>query len=112
MDTLSPSLIRSLIYLKSDDIVSLADDNDEKRYIIKIPYVGTLSHEFKNKIITFFNYELKVTVSPVFNTFKFQIISLLNHRRLSNLWPMSFTSILVCVIQTSPILVKLNDIWE
>ena len=55
---------------QSDDIVSVADDNDEKRYIIKIPYVGTLSHEFKNKIITFFNYELKVTVSPVFNTFK------------------------------------------
>ena len=38
--------------------------------IFKIPYVGTFSHEFKNKIITFFNYELKVTVSPVFNTFK------------------------------------------
>ena len=28
------------------------------------------SHDLKNKIITLFNNELKVTVSPVFNTFK------------------------------------------
>ena len=54
----------------SDKLWTQRYHDDEKRYIIKIPYVGTLSHEFKNKLIAFFNYELKVTVSPVFNTFK------------------------------------------
>lgn len=45
-------------------------EDDEKRYILKIPYVGTLSHVFRNKLITFFNNELRVTICPVFNTFK------------------------------------------
>ena len=45
-------------------------EKDDMKYIVKIPYVGTISHEFKNKIVKLFYNEFKVSITPVFNTFK------------------------------------------
>ena len=45
-------------------------DEVDMRYILKIPYVGDLSHDFKSKIVKLFYDELRIDIIPVFNTFK------------------------------------------
>ena len=45
-------------------------DSIDMKYIVKIPYIGSLSHEFKNKITKLFYNDLRVNITPVFNTFK------------------------------------------
>ena len=42
----------------------------DMRYIVKIPYIGSLSHEFKSKIIKLFYNDLRINITPVFSTFK------------------------------------------
>ena len=46
------------------------DVKDKFRYVLKIPYIGALSHVFKNEVVKLFHDNLKVDISPVFNTFK------------------------------------------
>jgi hypothetical protein len=45
-------------------------EEKEMRYVIKIPYVGTASHSFKNKLKQLFYDHLRIEISPVFTTFK------------------------------------------
>ena len=42
----------------------------ESDYIIKIPYGGKISSEFRNKLKQFFLNDLKVKIMTVFNSFK------------------------------------------
>ena len=42
----------------------------DKRYFVKIPYIGPSSHDFKNKITKLFSNYLLTNVSPIFSTFK------------------------------------------
>ena len=44
-------------------------DNNFK-HIIKIPFVGKVSCEFKNKLTKLFSHHLRVDISPVFTTLK------------------------------------------
>ena len=44
-------------------------DNNFK-HIIKIPFVGKVSYEFKNKLTKLFSHHLRVDISPVFTTLK------------------------------------------
>ena len=46
------------------------DETEERRFFIRIPYVGTISHDFKQKLTKLFYNDLNVNISPVFNTFK------------------------------------------
>ena len=46
------------------------DDSDNLRFIFKIPFVGTISHDFKNKLSRLFYEDLSIKITPVFNTFK------------------------------------------
>ena len=49
----------------------LKDDDIDFKYIFKIPYVGSLSHDFKNfKITKLFYNDLRIDITPVFTTFK------------------------------------------
>ena len=50
--------------------IQTEEDDDSRRYIFKIPYVGTISHDFKNRLIRMFYNEHRISISPVFNTFK------------------------------------------
>lgn len=45
-------------------------EDGEFKYIIKIPYVGSLSHEFKNKLVKLFFNDLSINITPVLTTFK------------------------------------------
>ena len=38
--------------------------------LLRIPYVGTLSHEFKSKITNLFHKELNIEIFPIFKTTK------------------------------------------
>ena len=40
------------------------------KYILKIPFVGASSHEFKNKTTKLFFNDLGIHISPVFTTMK------------------------------------------
>ena len=42
----------------------------ERSYIFRIPYIGTASHDFRNKLKSLFYNELRIDISPVFNSFK------------------------------------------
>ena len=53
-----------------DDVVDPVKEEVDMRYILKIPYVGSLSHDFKSKIVKLFYDELRIDIVPVFNTFK------------------------------------------
>ena len=53
----------------SDDVNSTKEEVD-RRYILKIPYVGVVSNVFKTKLIKLFYDDLKVNIVPIFNTFK------------------------------------------
>ena len=53
-----------------DDVVDPVKEEVDMRYILKIPYVGGLSHDFKSKIVKLFYEELRIDIVPVFNTFK------------------------------------------
>ena len=53
-----------------DDVVDPVKEEVDMRYILKIPYVGGLSHDFKSKIVKLFYDELRIDLVPVFNTFK------------------------------------------
>ena len=48
----------------------LKDDDIDFKYIFKIPFVGSLSHDFKNKITKLFYNDLRIDITPVFTTFK------------------------------------------
>ena len=54
----------------SDDDVGLVKDEIDMHYILKIPYVGGLSHDFKSKIVQLFHDDLLIDIVPIFNTFK------------------------------------------
>ena len=45
-------------------------DESERNFIIKIPYVGKISNDFKNKLKQLFLNDLNVEIMPVFNSFK------------------------------------------
>ena len=49
---------------------SSSSDNNDDSYIVKIPYVGSISYNFKNKLKQLFWEELRVDILPVFNSFK------------------------------------------
>ena len=42
----------------------------DRRYILKIPYVGSISHDFNSKVSQLFYNHLRVPIFPVFTTFK------------------------------------------
>ena len=54
---------------KVTEVDGIKDEVDRK-YIFKIPYVGSLSHEFSNKIMKLFYNDLRINITPVFTTFK------------------------------------------
>ena len=56
------------------DVSSSSESNNDS-YIVKIPYVGSNSYNFKNKLKQLFWEELRVDILPVFNIFKVQTIS-------------------------------------
>ena len=45
-------------------------DSVDMRHIVRIPFIGSLSHDFKNKISKLFFNDLRINITPVFNTFK------------------------------------------
>ena len=47
-----------------------SDIEFDRRYFVKIPYIGPSSHDFKNQIIKMFSSYLLTNVTPVFSTFK------------------------------------------
>ena len=63
------------------------DETEERRFFIRIPYVGTISHDFKQKLTKLFYNDLNVNISPVFNTFKVS-----NFFSLKSKTPMLLTS--------------------
>ena len=80
MDTLNHFLTKFFSYFeqKKATLAQIFEER-ENRYIIKIPYVGKISNDFKNKLKQLFLKELKVKIMRVFNNFKkFLIISLSN----------------------------------
>ena len=67
--------------------------------LLRTPYVGTLSHEFKIKITNLFFKELNIEFSLFSKLLNFQSFSLSNLRRLKHSFLMSFKNSLACVIQ-------------
>ena len=63
------------------------EEKEVRRYFIRIPYVGTISHDFKQKLSKLFYNDLNVNISPVFNTFKVS-----NYFSLKSKTPMLLTS--------------------
>ena len=55
--------------MTSDKVESKDDDNDRK-YILKVPFIGSVSQNFKNKLVQLFYDDLRITISPVFDTCK------------------------------------------
>ena len=87
---------------KVTEVDGIKDEVDRK-YIFKIPYVGSLSHEFSNKIMKLFYNDLRINITPVFTTFKVSNYFSLKSQTPKLLHQMSFTNSSVCVIQTLPI---------
>ena len=55
---------------KDDADIDSVKDEIDMRYLLRIPYVGNISHDFKSNIVKLFYDELRVDVIPVFNTVK------------------------------------------
>ena len=70
---------------KNSSLINDSIDDPDQRYIIKIPYVGKVSSEFKNKLKLLFLKDLKVDISPVFNSFKISSYFSLKSRSPSRL---------------------------
>ena len=54
----------------SEDKVDVVKDATDFKHILKIPFVGAVSHEFKNKITKLFFNDLGIDIHPVFTTVK------------------------------------------
>ena len=62
--------------------VSNVDVNSEAdfKYIFKIPFLGGVSHKFKDKITSLFFNDLRININPIFTTFKVQNYFVLKSR--------------------------------
>ena len=47
-----------------------SNTDSDRKYFVKIPYIGPSSHDFKNQITKIFSNYLLTNVTPVFSTFK------------------------------------------
>lgn len=57
-------------FVNNEDNKDKCNDNNDRRYIVKIPYVGNVSYVFKSKLIDLFFKDLGLTISPIFMTTK------------------------------------------
>ena len=57
-------------FINNKDDKEKCDDDNDRKYIIKIPYVGNVSYVFKSKLIDLFFKDLGLTISPIFMTTK------------------------------------------
>ena len=55
---------------KKEIKVDGVDCETDFKFILKIPFVGRLSHEFKNKIVKLFFNDLGINITPVFTSVK------------------------------------------
>ena len=68
-------------------------------FLLRIPYVGILSHEFKSKNTNLFHTELILKFSLFSKVLNFQSFSLSNLRCLKQSLPMAFINLLAFVMK-------------
>ena len=84
--------------------------NDEKKYIVIMPFIGHPSMVFKKSLTK--NVKNNYKKCTIFKTFNVQNSSSLKDETPLVLWANAFIFLKVLVIRTKPILVKQKYIWQ